>query len=165
MTDDEIFGEEDFEAIEKAFPAEDSPYWDVEENYELEEEESPPRKVRDPGEPSQQELEEHRIDHIPYRSWCPYCVRGRGTGTQHRRVKEISSTPVFEFDYLHGSERSEIDGDTIKILVAKCHLTKCLFAHVVLQKGMDPQNYAVERLKRDILWLGHKQQDSTEDGQ
>ena len=34
-------------------------------------------------------------------------------------------------------------------------MTKCLFAHVVPQKGMDPQNYAVERLKRDIFWLGH----------
>ena len=42
----------------------------------------------------------------------------------------------------------------VKILVAKCHMTKCLFAHVVPQKGMDPQSYAVERLKRHILWLG-----------
>ena len=76
------------------------------EVHDVEDEESPPRKVlRDPGEPSKQELEEHRIDHIPYRSWCPYCGRGRGTGAQHRRVKEESSIPVFGFDYLHGAER------------------------------------------------------------
>jgi hypothetical protein len=57
---------------------------------------------------------------------------------------------------LHGSEGADVDGEGhIKVLVAKCHLTKCLFAHVVPQKGMDPENYAVERLKRDILWLGH----------
>ena len=156
VTDDDIFGEEDFEAVEKAFPADDSPYWDVEDVHDVEDEESPPRKVlRDPGEPSKQELEEHRIDHIPYRSWCPYCVRGRGTGAQHRRIKEESSIPVFGFDYLHGAQRVDEGGEVVKILVAKCHLTKCLFAHVVPQKGMDPQNYAVERLKRDIMWLGH----------
>ena len=69
VTDDDIFGEEDFEVLEKAFPADNSPYWDVEEVHDLEDEESPPRKVlRDPGEPTKQELEEHRVDHIPYRS-------------------------------------------------------------------------------------------------
>ena len=45
----------------------------------------------------------------------------------------------------------------VKILVAKCHMTKCLFAHVVPQEGMDPQSYAVERLKRDISWLGRSE--------
>ena len=66
VTDDDIFGEEDFEVLERAFPADDSPYWDVEEVHDIEDEESPPRKVlRDPGEPSKQELEEHRIDHNP----------------------------------------------------------------------------------------------------
>ena len=43
----------------------------------------------------------------------------------------------------------------MKILVGKCHMTKCIFAHAVPQKGLDPELYAVERLKRDILWLGH----------
>ena len=31
VTDDDIFGEEDFETLEKAFPADNSPYWEVEE--------------------------------------------------------------------------------------------------------------------------------------
>ena len=62
---------------------------------------------------------------------------------------------MFGFDYLHGAEKKEDGDDLIKILVAKCHMTKCLFAHAVPQKGIDPENYAVERLKRDVLWLGH----------
>ena len=124
----------------------------MEETHELDDEDSPPRTIlRYPGEPTEQELKEHRVDHIPYRSWCPCCVRGRGTGTQHRRIKEAPTVPVFGFDYLHGSERIQDGDESIKILVAKCHMTKCLFAHVVPQKGMDPQNYAVERLKRDVL--------------
>ena len=43
----------------------------------------------------------------------------------------------------------------MKIIVAKCQMTKCVFAHGVPQKGLDPKLYAVERLKRDVLWLGH----------
>ena len=30
--------------------------------------------------PPAAELEEHRIDHIPYRNWCPWCVRGKSDG-------------------------------------------------------------------------------------
>ena len=40
-------------------------------------------------------------------------------------------------------------------MVAKCHWSKCTFAHVVPQKGVDPDHYAVERLAKDIQWLGH----------
>ena len=63
---------------------------------------------------------------------------------------------MFGFDYLHGIGGVETEDDTpIKILVAKCNMTKYIFAHVVPQEGMDPEHDAVEKLKRDTLWLGH----------
>ena len=34
-------------------------------------------------------------------------------------------------------------------------MPNCLFAYVVPQKWIDPAYYVVERLERDILWLGH----------
>ncbi len=37
----------------------------------------------DPGAPSAEEREEHRVGHFPYRCWCEHCVQGRGTGEQH----------------------------------------------------------------------------------
>ena len=40
---------------------------------------SPRRLLPDPGQPTARQREEHRIDHWPYRSWCPPCVAGRGT--------------------------------------------------------------------------------------
>ena len=39
-----------------------------------------PRILPDPGQPTQKQLEDYRIDHFPYRSWCPECVAGRATG-------------------------------------------------------------------------------------
>ena len=75
-------------------------------------------------------------------------------GTQHSRIAEERKILVFWFNYLHGSEGREGYG-FMNILVAKCHMIKCVFAHVVPQKGVDLQNCAVERRKRDVLWLRH----------
>ena len=37
-----------------------------------------PKKVLDPREPSAEERKEHELTHLPFRSWCRHCVRGRG---------------------------------------------------------------------------------------
>ena len=55
---------------------------------ESEEEESGQRKViklNDPKEPSEQEKKEHEMTHLPFRSWCRHCVRGRGKEAAHRK--------------------------------------------------------------------------------
>ena len=85
-----------------------------------------PRRDRgDEGRPTKAEWDDHRVDHIPYRSWCPFCVKGRGVGIQHRKSTEKSSVPVFGFDYLLGSEAiSSDEEDNVKIIVAKCQYTK-----------------------------------------
>ena len=41
---------------------------------------APERVIPDPGQPTRQQIEDHRVDHLPYRSWCPECVAGRATG-------------------------------------------------------------------------------------
>ena len=64
-----------------------------------EEDSAPRRTAPDPGEPTAEEVAEHRVDHIPYRCWCPHCVRGRGYGEQHRSGPE-SNVPTVAADYL-----------------------------------------------------------------
>ena len=51
---------------------------------ELQEDLAPKRISPDPGQPTEQEVSEHNVDHMPYRSWCEFCVKGRATGEQHR---------------------------------------------------------------------------------
>ena len=34
---------------------------------------------------SRLEREQHELTHIPYRTWCPHCVRMRGRNTAHRQ--------------------------------------------------------------------------------
>ena len=47
------------------------------------EEAKTPEVLRDPGAPTQKEIEEHNVTHLPFRSWCQHCVRGRGSNTPH----------------------------------------------------------------------------------
>ena len=63
-----------------------------EEEKEDEEQQSGARRARGRraprGAPTLKEKEEHNLTHLPYRSWCPACVAGRGRGPLHRKRKE-----------------------------------------------------------------------------
>ena len=43
------------------------------------------RKLIDPRLPSQREVDEHNLTHLPYRSWCPICIQAKGKEMDHRR--------------------------------------------------------------------------------
>ena len=34
---------------------------------------------------SKEEVELHNKTHLPYRSWCPHCVRGKARSRSHRK--------------------------------------------------------------------------------
>ena len=124
------------------------------------------RVLPDPGEPTDAQREEHRAKgHIPYRSWCRECVEGRSTGEAHRRRTGDRSISVFSFDYLfldkagravkkdNLGNREDVD---VTILVAKESTGKSIFAHVVPQKGIDMDHYAVDLLLKDLQWTGYQ---------
>ena len=52
-------------------------------------------RLRDPGEPTQQELDDHVKTHVPFRGWCPHCVRGRAKNAPHPIVsRDADAIPV-----------------------------------------------------------------------
>ena len=57
-----------------------------------------PRILPDPGQPTQKQIDDHRIDHLPSRSWCPECVAGRATGEQHHPRTEEKRISTFSMD-------------------------------------------------------------------
>ena len=116
--------------------------------------------------PSQAEIDKHRIDHLPYRIWCPECVEGFGRERAHHGHEGERSIPLVSCDYMFFTERGvfarhelpeEEKAQAVKVIVVKCASTGCLFAHVVPQKGVDPDGFVIEQLKQDIVWLGHSQ--------
>ena len=59
-----------------------------------------PRRVLDPKLPSQREVEEHNLTHLPYRNWCKHCVFGKGRAAPHyKRTKREDSLAEIRFDY------------------------------------------------------------------
>ena len=149
---------------------------------EIEIEDEPDQEVeavklsRDPGQPTAKEMEEHRCTHLPYRLWCKFCVMGRGRGMPHKHSSG-SVIPIIGIDYffitVNGvARKQEVDqaqdagdepdlesaratGTVVKCILARCSITKMLFAHVVPQKGVDEDMYVARLVSDDIAWLGH----------
>ena len=51
--------------------------------------------------PTKEEVAMHMVNHIPFRSWCAHCVRGKAHGNQQRRRKAIEGEerqPVISVD-------------------------------------------------------------------
>lgn len=115
-----------------------------------------PNVVKDPGKPSGKEIEEHNATHLPYRSWCPICVRGRAVGIAHRKNREgrsESEFPHIVFDYCFMGREEE--DETIAIQVMKDTRSKAWFAHVVPKKGIGHE-HGVTMALEDILLMGYK---------
>ena len=50
------------------------------------------RIAKKPRLPTELEVEQHyAAGHVPYRSWCPICVKGQGVNTRHACIKEKSN--------------------------------------------------------------------------
>ncbi len=130
----------------------------------------------DPGQPTKRQIEEHRIAHWPYRSWCRWCALGRGRGLQHRGSSG-SAIPIVGFDYFYLTKggvkrRDELDyslddsgeraleqararGDIVKCILVRCLKTKAVFAHVIQRKGVNENDVVIDTLLADLAWLGH----------
>ena len=68
-----------------------------------------PKVFRDPGAPTETEIEQHNVTHLPFRAWCPSCVEGKARDRAHRRqdVEEKSSAEVvLDYGFL-GAQREE----------------------------------------------------------
>ena len=52
----------------------------------LEAEDEVIRKLVDPKLPTKEEVERHHLmGHLPYRNWCPVCVRAKGKERDHKQ--------------------------------------------------------------------------------
>ena len=68
---------------ESETPVRGSPDEEQKELTAQEGEARPARRIPRPDMPSQADIDQHRIDHIPYRAWCPECVEGFGRERAH----------------------------------------------------------------------------------
>ena len=128
--------------------------------------------------PTEEEVENHRLCHHPFRSWCPHCIRGKALGEQHRRCGHKSRVPIGGVDYFFltsgdGEQeelvklRGELDmddatvnqerhaGRLVKCLLFRCHTSKAVFAWTIPYKGDGEDGYVTGLLVTALKWLGY----------
>ena len=122
------------------------------------------RAVQAPKQPTPQEILEHNVTHLPYRSWCPTCVQARGRA--NNRPKQQSTLPIIQLDfaYLKGFDDSKvhpiltaIDIQSGMMMALQLSEKQRLFGgrttHVILQS--DQEDYLIALTKAVANRMGN----------
>ena len=103
--------------------------------------------------PTERERGDHARTHLPYRTWCPACVAGRGRASPYPGSPQdeiVGEMVAYDYCFLRNGP-NEACAPT---LVAKDRRTKLLMSHVVPCKGAD-QVWVVAQTLRDLERFGH----------
>ena len=102
-----------------------------------------PRGMRSPDLPSPEELALHWLTHLPYRSWCKWCVAAKRANSAHVTLPGHSrEVPLLVADYCY--LRDSRDEYLLTVLVARLYPSRAILAVPCDVKGAD--EYAVGRL-------------------
>ena len=140
---------------------------DAEVNGEMDDEGHVPKVFTSPGQPSAIAMAKHKCTHIPFRSWCKHCVRGRGRDRQHRLItgaegaSNPSAVPRVVMDYGFFStnnqgEDCEDDVGTIKMTMLIVKETMCgsVWGYCVRHKGILQEPWIAKQLVYDFDTIG-----------
>ena len=105
-----------------------------------------PRLPADPGRPTQREVDEHEVCHIPFRSWCPYCIKGKAVSCPHKGSAyreeglEITGVPTISLDYCwaDGVDDETERKESSPVLIIYIDLIDSLYATPLKKKGVIP---------------------------
>ena len=77
-----------------------------------------------PSEATQQEIELHKLTHVPHRPWCIICVRAKGRYTHHRR--QGLRSPVVQIDYYFAGTQRELNRTLLTACDVATGLVMCM---------------------------------------
>jgi len=138
-----------------SLPGEAGPEEGDEGGQESEGEESREVVFRKPPKgPKPGEMAEHRKTHLPFRAWCPICVRGRGKNWAHmkaaeKKEEERGSSMSFDYCFLRDSP----GGELVPVLLGKDRESGTLIAHAVPEKGAG-LDWTAKQICRDLTKCG-----------
>ena len=114
-----------------------------------------PITLRSPMKPSKEDVEKHCATHLPYRNWCPVCVKAKGREDAHARSSddEKPGLPVVSMDYSELDDKK--DSRSNKTLVVKDESSGAVLQYKVTAKG-PTDDWVVKRLVKDVEEFGRK---------
>ncbi len=125
------------------------------------------KRPANPADPTPRERERHyAAGHLPYRPWCPICVKAKAHEDPHyKHVEDEMKAGIPEIAIDYASIMARADGkDRRRILVGKDRWTKAVFCHTVKCKGMEDP-HIVQNIKKSIDTMGHAKITLTTDGE
>jgi len=134
-----------------------------------------PKAMATPIGPTKKEREQHELTHVPFRSWCEHCVRGRGRRKVHRRAKKKDKdeelenvTKVYIDFYYNGlredggaiadDEEAEIKGDSPGIVLYD-DKTKAVASWIMSSKSVTkggPNDWVPKAISEEISQWGYR---------
>ena len=114
------------------------------------------RPATTPKTPTPEEYRIHRLTHLPYRSWCPHCVKAKKRNPSHRRIGKEGkrNIPVISMDYMFVNNKGEDHANPT--LVIKDHWRGGVWAFMVIRKGSQT-TYISQRVAKIISSLGYRE--------
>ena len=108
-----------------------------------------------PRTPSEEEVALHELSHLPYRDWCPHCVKQDPQRPVEFSTDDRRSIPSIEIDYCF-SKVEESDPVSTVLVAIDCQ-SKMLFAMPLASKGSNLRGQA-ESLVRFSMALNYMDQ-------
>ena len=105
-----------------------------------------------PCSPTQEEIDLHDLTHLPYRNWCPVCVKAKAREDGHFRHKdghdEEYGLPVISMDY-------ELLEEKITLIVAKDEVSGSVLAYDCVCKGPTDE-WVIKQIIKDLDTWGRR---------
>ena len=125
---------------------------DIVEKVSKERDEENVKKMIDPRLPSEDEVRDHYRFHIPYRNWCPICVKAKGRDADHTVSDRDRTVSEYCLDYCFPGDEF---GYKLTVLVGKERLTKNWMATAVPTKGASGK-FGVDKVLEFFEELGDR---------
>ena len=132
-----------------------------------------PKTLNSPIKPSAEAIADHYTNHLPYRNWCPICVKAKAQEAAHRRganapdKEDRGGLPTVSMDYnaldkdLNLAEEKDCK---LKTIVVKDETTGEMFQHKIDVKGIGDE-WLMKRLVKDFEELGRRDMALKTDGE
>ncbi len=111
-----------------------------------------PNVKRLPPQVAQEEVDRHNVTHLPFRSWCQHCVRGKATDDHHKRLAptSVAGDAKWGMDYFFLT-RAEEPNKMKAVLNCLDMQSGATFAAMV-HKGAD--DYALAMIQESLKFTG-----------
>ena len=132
-----------------------------------------PKTLMSPIKPSAEAIALHYTTHLPYRNWCPVCVKAKVVEDAHRRgankpdEEDKGGVPEVGMDYNALDESLDIveeKDSKLKTMVLKDDVSGHLFQHKIDVKGAGDE-WLMKRMCKDLEELGRRDTILKSDGE